>query len=36
MKRTGLNGYVYELNVDYDIIFGDIIKLCQLFIIILC
>ena len=26
MKRNGLNGYVYELNVDYDPILGDISK----------
>ena len=26
MKITGLNGYIYEFNVDYDPIFGDINK----------
>ena len=27
MKRTGLNGHVYEFSVNYDPIFGDINKI---------
>ena len=26
MKRTGLNGYVYDLSVDYDAAYVDDIK----------
>ena len=31
MKRTGLNEYVYEFNVDYDPIPGDISKIMSTF-----
>ena len=28
MKKTGLNGYVYDLSVDYDtIVFADILNM---------
>ena len=37
MKKTGLNGYVYEFNVDYrDLNKVNLLKVCHLFISILC
>ena len=35
MKKTGLNGYIYEFNVDYNNLITQIlVKLCHLFLII--
>ena len=32
MKNTGLNGYVYDFNVDYDAIaFNDILEIHNYF-----